>query len=180
LAHPVHHELRSGNAKSDGLLLQILILYLSIRNDGSSSDIVVTVGDGDDPVTIVTGPTIVLPGGADFVDKNWLGVNAFDSADGVSDGGGYVYVNIAYYDHYRSTAAAPNRIYDVRYYRKSVNGGATFGGPVTVTDVVSLSDEEFIGGYFGHRHQHAAVPSGLDRPWTDILDFEDDVFADRY
>ena len=363
--------------------------YLSIRDDGSSSDIVVTVADGDDPTSIITGPTIVLPGGADFVDKNWLAVHTFDAADGVSDGGGFVYVTgtvffadltcglllnrsadygatwdfgsgvsvggppsdcdtfflhgarvaggpgeqvlacyfnaeadgystelpppapsnrfditcvssadrwatnsapitaannvgfelnlflgpnenyhrwfagmfpsvaidhrgnahvafamdpnkskvdaesgnvqymrstrcalnppyttwlarltlgsgaraqgfpnvvaqrsnlttnayiyVAYYDHYRSTAAAPNLFYDVRY-RKSVNGGATFAGPITVTDVVSFSDNEFVGDYFDTsttmRRFHLAWTDRGDK--TDIFDFEDDVFADRY
>ena len=363
--------------------------YMSIRDDASSSDIVVTVGDGDDPITFVSGPTIVLPGFADFVDKNWLGVHTFDSADGTPDGAGYVYVtgtiffaggtcgllinrssdygvtwdfglglalgglssdcdtsflhgsrveggpgqqvlacyynseadgyapavappvlsnrfditcvssadrwdtqsapitaannvpyelnyylgpneqyhrwfggmfpaiaidhlgaahvvfamdptaskvdaesgnvqyvrstasatnppygtwtarvtigsgaraqgyptvvarrsnltaksyiHIAYYDHYRSKAAAPNLIYDVRF-RKSINGGATFAGPVTVTDVPSLSDYEFIGDYFDSaatmRRYHLAWTDRGDK--TDIFDLEDDVFADRY
>lgn len=372
--------------------------YLLIRADGSSSDIVVTVADGEDPTTILSGPTIVLPGGADLVDKNWLGVHTFDSADGVSDGGAYVYVTgtvffsgggcgllvnrsadygvtwdfgagagmlfggptsdcdhsflhgarvdggpgaqvlicyynseidgfapdvlppalsnrfditcvssadrfttpsapitvannvpyeldfylgpsapsnptvplyhrwwpgmlpsvaidhrgfahvtfamdptaskvdaesgnvqytrstgnplnnppyttwtarvtlsgvraqgfpnvvaqrsnlttnsyvyVAFYDHYRSTTAAPNRIYDVRF-RKSLNGGVTFGVPVRVTEVVSLSDFDFIGDYFGTattmRRFHLAWTDRGDK--TDILDFEDDVFADRY
>jgi len=363
--------------------------YLSIRDDGSSSDIVITVADADDPTSILTGPTIVLPGGADFMDKNWMGVHTFDSADGVSDGGGYVYVTgtiffaggtcgllinrssdygatwdfgtgltlggadsdcdafflhgarveggpgeqvlacyfnseadgyapdvappipsnrfditcvssgdrwdtnsapitaannvgyelnyylgpnenyhrwfpgmfpsvaidhrgnahvafaidpnankvdgesgnvqymrstagallppytawtgrvtlgsggraqgfpnvvaqrsnltsnayiyVAYYDHYRSTGAAPNLVYDVRY-RRSINGGGTFTAPVTVTDVVSLSDNEFIGDYFGAaatmRRYHIAWTDRGDK--TDIFDLEDDVFADRY
>lgn len=367
--------------------------YLSIRDDGSSSDIVVTVADGDDPTTILTGPTIVLPGGVDFVDKNWLAVHTFDPADGVPDGGGFVYVTgtvffanltcglllnrssdygatwdfgsgvsvggapsdcdtfflhgarvaggpggqvlvcyfnseadgysaellppaplnrfditcvssadrwalnsapitaannvgyelnlflgpnetyhrwfagmfpsvtidhrgnahiafamdpntskvdvesgnvqyarstlgalnppyttwtarltlgsgpisgpraqgfpnvvaqrsnlttnayiyVAYYDHYRSTGAAPNLLYDVRY-RRSVNGGIGFAGPVTVTDVVSLSDNEYIGDYFDTaatmRRFHLAWTDRGDK--TDIFDFEDDVFADRY
>lgn len=364
--------------------------YLSIRDDGSSSDIVVTVGDGDDPTSILTGPTIVLPGGADFVDKNWLAVHTFDAADGVADGGGFVYVTgtvffadltcglllnrsadygatwdfgsgvsvggapsdcnafflhgaraaggpggqvlvcyfnaeadgfstelpppapsnrfditcvssadrwglnsapitaannvgyelnlflgpnenyhrwfagmfpsvaidhrgnahvafamdpntskvdaesgnvqyarstlgalnppyttwgarvlvgsgpraqgfpnvvaqqsnlttnayiyVAYYDHSRSTAAAPNLLYDVRY-RRSTNGGMSFTTPpVTVTDVVSLSDNEFIGDYFDAaatmRRYHLAWTDRGDK--TDIFDFEDDVFADRY
>jgi hypothetical protein len=365
--------------------------YLSIRSDGSTSDVVVTVGDGDDPTTFVSGPTIVLPGGVDFVDKNWLGVHTFDSADGVSDGAGYVYVTstiffspaggpcglllnrssnygvtwdfgagmpigggfsdcdtfflhgsrieggpgqqvlvcyfnsesdgyappvsppvlsnrfditclssadrwatpsapitaannvayelnfylgpnetyhrwfggmfpavaidhrgrahvvfamdptaskvdaesgnvqyvrstasaanppyttwtarstvgsgsraqgyptvvaqrsnlttssyiyIAYYDHYRSTATSPNLIYDVRY-RKSVNGGVTFAAPVTVTDVPSLSDFEFIGDYF----DSAATMRRYHLVWTDrgdktsIMDLEDDIFADHF
>ena len=363
--------------------------YLSIRDDGSSSDIVVTVADGDDPTSIITGPTIVLPGGADFVDKNWLAVHTFDTADGVSDGGGFVYVTgtvffadltcgllvnrsadygatwdfgsgitvggppndcntfflhgarvaagpgeqvlvcyfnseadgystelpppapsnrfditcvssadrwatnsapitaannvgyelnlflgpnenyhrwfagmfpsvaidhrgnahvafamdpntskvdaesgnvqymrsilgaldppyttwlarltlgsgsraqgfpnvvaqrsnlttnayiyVAYYDHYRSTGAAPNLFYDVRY-RKSINGGMSFNTPVTVTDVVSFSDNEFLGDYFDTtttmRRFHLAWTDRGDK--TDIFDFEDDVFADRY
>jgi hypothetical protein len=58
------------------------------------------------------------------------------------------YIYVAYYDHYRSTAAAPNLLYDVRY-RKSINGGGIFAAPVTVTEVVSLSDFDFIGDYFG-------------------------------
>jgi hypothetical protein len=364
--------------------------YLSIRDTGTESDIVVTVAEGDDPTSIVTGPTVVLPGGTDFMDKNWLGVHTFDSADGVPDGAGYVYVTgtvmylagtcdilvnrssdygatwdfgsgqavgaapndcnaffrqgarveggpgqqvlicyynseadgfapdvgpptlsnlfdircrssadrwtnvsgeitaannvayelnsylgpnetyhrwfpgmfpsvaidhrgnahiafamdptankadaesgnvqytrstgsagipfpymiwtprvnvgmgpraqgfpsvvaqrsnlttsayiyVAYYDHYRSTLAAPNLIYDVRY-RKSLNGGSTFRPPVTVTDVPSLSDEDFIGDYFGiaatMRRFHLAWTDRGDQ--TDYTEPEDDVFADRY
>jgi hypothetical protein len=65
--------------------------YLSIHPDGSS-DVIVTVGDGDDPLSILSGPTIVLRGNSDTFDANWLGVHTFDSADGVTDGSGYVYV----------------------------------------------------------------------------------------
>jgi hypothetical protein len=364
--------------------------YLSIRADGSSSDVMVTVAEGDNPTTIVSGPTIVLPGGTDFVDANWLGVHTFDAADGVTDGSGYVYVTgtailaggsscvllvnrsadfgvtwdfgtgafvgggasdcdvnfldgarvdggpggqvlicyynseadgfapdllppllsnrfditcvssadrgtsfsapitaannvayelnyylgpnelyhlwwpgmlpsvaidhqgvahvtfamdptaskvdgesgnvqymrslggalnppytkwtgrvtlgsgsraqgypnvvaqqsnlttkpyiyVAYYDHYRSLSSAPNRIYDVRY-RRSINGGATFAGPIKVTDVPSLSDNGFIGHYFGGaatmRRYYLAWTDRGDK--TDILDFEDDVFSDRF
>jgi len=88
---------------------------------------------------------------------------------------------VAYYDHYRSTGAAPNLFYDVRY-RKSVNGGMSFNTPVTVTDVVSFSDNEFVGDYFDTtttmRRFHLAWTDRGDK--TDIFDFEDDVFADRY
>jgi hypothetical protein len=91
------------------------------------------------------------------------------------------YVYVAYYDHYRSLAAAPNQLYDVRY-RRSINGGATFTPPVTVTDVVSLSDFLFIGDYFDTtttmRRFHLAWTDRGDK--TDIFDVEDDVFADRY
>ena len=359
--------------------------YLSIRDNGTSSDVMVLVGEGDDPTTFVSGPTNVLPGGADFMDKNWLGVHAFDASDGVADGAEFVYVTgtiflaggtcgllinrssdfgdtwdfpggialggapsdcdvnflhgarvaggpgqevlacyfnseadgysaelapptpsnrfditcvssldrwdsnsapitaannvgyelnvflgpnesyhrwftgmfpsvaidhrgrahvafamdpntnkadaesgnvqytrsinppyttwtarmtlgtgaraqgfpqvtarqsnltmnptifVAYYDHYRSTAAAPNRVYDVRY-RRSNDGGATFLAPVTVTDVVSLSDLDFIGDYLGI----AATMRRFHLVWTDradkidILDPEDDIFADRF
>jgi hypothetical protein len=360
--------------------------YLSVRDNGSSSDVVVVVGDGDDPTTFVSGPTNVLPGGGvDFLDKNWLGVHTFDASDGVTDGADFVYVTgtifladetcqllinrssdfgatwdfgdgialgggpsdcnvnflhgarvaggpgeqvlacyfnseadgysselapptpsnrfdvtcvssldrwdtnstpitaannvgyelnlflgpnenyhrwftgmfpsvaidhrgrahvafamdpnankvdaesgnvqytrsinppyatwtarltlgtgaraqgfpqvaarqsnltmnpniyVAYYDHYRSTAAAPNRLYDVRY-RRSNDGGATFTAPVTVTDSVSLSDFDFIGDYLGI----AATMRRFHLVWTDradkidILDPEDDIFADRY
>ena len=363
--------------------------YLLIRDDASSSDIVVSIAAGDDPTIILNGPIIVLPGGADFVDKNWLGVHTFDDADTVADGGGFVYVTgtvffsnmtcgllinrssdygatwdfgtgltlggvasdcnafflhgarvaggpgeqvlacyfnaeadgystelpppapsnrfditcvssadrwatnsapitaannvgyelnlflgpnenyhrwfpgmfpsvaidhrgnahvvfamdpnankvdvesgnvqymrstkgalnppyttwlarvnlgtgpraqgfpnvvaqrsnlttnayiyVAYYDHYRSLAAAPNRLYDVRY-RRSINGGGTFTPPITVTDVVSFSDNEFVGDYFDTtttmRRFHLAWTDRGDK--TDIFDFEDDVFADRY
>jgi hypothetical protein len=65
--------------------------YLSIHSDGSS-DVIVTVADGDDPLSILSGPTIVLPGNSDSFDANWLGVHTYDSADGVDDGSGYVYV----------------------------------------------------------------------------------------
>jgi hypothetical protein len=90
-------------------------------------------------------------------------------------------IYVAYYDHYRSTAAAPNRLYDVRY-RRSNDGGATFTAPVTVTDSVSLSDFDFIGDYLGI----AATMRRFHLVWTDradkidILDPEDDIFADRY
>jgi hypothetical protein len=91
------------------------------------------------------------------------------------------YIYVAYYDHYRSTLAAPNLIYDVRY-RKSLNGGSTFRPPVTVTDVPSLSDEDFIGDYFGiaatMRRFHLAWTDRGDQ--TDYTEPEDDVFADRY
>ncbi|HJS73181.1 MAG TPA: hypothetical protein VJ921_02755, partial [Vicinamibacteria bacterium] len=72
--------------------LNVYFSYLSIRNDGSSSDIVVSIADGDFPETIVTGPTVVIPGGADFVDKPSLGVHTFDNADGDLSGSSYVYV----------------------------------------------------------------------------------------
>jgi hypothetical protein len=72
--------------------LHVYYSYLSIRDDASSSDIVVSIADGDDPATLVTGPTIVIPGGSDFVDKPWLGVHTFDSADGDLSGSPYVYV----------------------------------------------------------------------------------------
>ncbi len=72
--------------------LQVYYSYLSIRNDGLSSDIVVSIADGDDPATIVTGPTVVIPGGADIADKPWLAVHTFDSADFNPDGAPYVYV----------------------------------------------------------------------------------------
>ncbi len=72
--------------------LQVYYSYLSIRNDGTSSDIVVSIADGDDPATIVTGPTVVIPGGADIADKPWLAVHTFDAADGNPDGAPYVYV----------------------------------------------------------------------------------------
>ncbi len=91
------------------------------------------------------------------------------------------YIHIAYYDHYRSTSAAPNRIYDVRF-RRSINGGATFAGPLTVTDVPSLSDFDFIGDYFDSaatlRRYHLVWTDRGDK--TDIFDLEDDIFADRY
>jgi hypothetical protein len=95
-------------------------------------------------------------------------------------------VYVAYYDHFRSTSAAPNRIYDVRF-RKSINGGATFAGPVRVTDVVSLSESQppdggFIGAYFGisasMRRLYLAWTDRADK--TNILDIEDDILADRY
>jgi hypothetical protein len=366
--------------------------YLSIRAAGDFSDIMVAVAEGDDPTNIITGPTMVLPGGADFVDTNWLGVHTFDSADGSFDSPGHVYVTgtvffdgggcgllvnrsvdygvtwdfgggagmlfggptsdcdvsflhgarvdggpggqvlacyynsgtdgfapdllppapsnrfhitcvssadhfdtpsapitaagnisyelnyylgpnenyhlwwpgmlpsvaidhqgvahvafamdpnsnkvdaesgnvqyirstgsplnnppyttwsgrmvigsggraqgfpnvvaqrsnlttksyvyVAYYDHYRSTSAAPNGVYDVRY-KKSTNGGVKFTGPFNVTEVVSLSDNEFIGIYFGTattmRRFHLAWTDRGDK--TEVDDFEDDVFADRY
>jgi hypothetical protein len=91
------------------------------------------------------------------------------------------YIYVAYYDHYRSPKAAPNLLYDVRY-RRSINGGATFTAPVLVTEVPSLSDDGFIGHYFGTtasmRRFHVAWTDRADK--TDILDPEDDVFADRY
>jgi hypothetical protein len=91
------------------------------------------------------------------------------------------YVYIAYYDHYRSTSAAPNLIYDVRY-RKSTNNGATFAGPVRVTDVPSFSDFEFIGDYFDSaatmRRYHLVWTDRADK--TSIDDLEDDIFADRF
>jgi hypothetical protein len=91
------------------------------------------------------------------------------------------YIYIAYYDHYRSPTAAPNVLYDVRY-RKSLNGGATFGAPVTVTDVPSLSDVSFIGDYF----DSAATMRKYFLVWTDradktnVFDAEDDIVIDRY
>jgi hypothetical protein len=91
------------------------------------------------------------------------------------------YIYVAYYDHYRSKSAAPNLLYDVRY-RRSTDGGAIFASPVKVTEVVSLSDFVFIGDYFDTaatmRRFHLAWTDRGDK--TDILDFEDDVFADRY
>ncbi len=91
------------------------------------------------------------------------------------------YIYVAYYDHYRSTNAAPNLLYDVRY-RRSINGGARFTGPVLVTEVPSLSDDGFIGHYFGTaatmRRFHVAWTDRADK--TSIMDPEDDVFTDRY
>jgi hypothetical protein len=66
--------------------------YLSVRDDVSGSDVMVTVGDGEFPTLFVSGPTVVISTGTDFNDKPWLGVHTYDSADGVSDGAGYVYV----------------------------------------------------------------------------------------
>jgi len=90
-------------------------------------------------------------------------------------------IYIAYVDHYRSLASAPNRVYDVRY-RKSTNGGATFGYPVRVTDVSSLSDWVFIGDYIDSaatmRRYHLVWTDRADK--LDIFDPEDDVFADRF
>ena len=91
------------------------------------------------------------------------------------------YIYVAFYDHYRSTAMAPNLFYDVRY-RRSINGGATFAAPVKVTDVVSLSDLDYVGDYFDAaatmRRYHLAWTDRGDQ--TDINEPEDDVFADRY
>ncbi len=91
------------------------------------------------------------------------------------------YVYVSYYDHYRSAPSAPNRFYDVRY-RRSLNGGVVFGPPVTVTDVVSFSDFEYVGDYFDTattmRRFHLAWTDRGDQ--TDIMEPEDDVFADRF
>jgi hypothetical protein len=91
------------------------------------------------------------------------------------------YIYIAYYDHYRSPSAAPNSIYDVRY-RRSMDGGATFAGPITVTDVPSLSDVGSIGSYFDSaatmRRYHLVWTDRADK--TDVGDGEDDIFADRH
>jgi hypothetical protein len=89
-------------------------------------------------------------------------------------------IYIAYYDHYRSPRATPNLLYDVRY-RLSTRGGVGFGRAITMTEVPSLSDEGFIGHYFGTaatmRRFHVAWTDRADK--TDITDEEDDVFADR-
>ena len=89
------------------------------------------------------------------------------------------YIYIAYYDHYRSPAATPNLLYDVRY-RRSVNGGMTFAEPITATDVPSLSDESYIGDYFDSavtmRRYHLVWTDRADK--IDIFDHEDDILAD--
>jgi hypothetical protein len=88
---------------------------------------------------------------------------------------------IAYYDHYRSLATSPNNAYHVRF-RKSINGGGSFAGPVTVTEAASFSDFLYIGDYFGA----ATSMRWLFLAWTDRadkrsqLDYEDDIFTDRY
>jgi hypothetical protein len=65
--------------------------YLSVRDDVSGSDVLVAVGDGDNPTTFVSGPNVVFAAFTDFNDTPWLGVHTFDSADGVTDGSSYVY-----------------------------------------------------------------------------------------
>jgi len=90
-------------------------------------------------------------------------------------------IYIAYYDHYRSQSFEPNVVYDVRY-RKSINGGATFAAPVTVTDVVSLSD---LGGFIGDYIDSSTTLRRYHLVWTDrgdkvFFDSEDDIFADRF
>jgi hypothetical protein len=89
------------------------------------------------------------------------------------------YVYVAYYDHYRSPGATPNLLYDVRYL-KSINGGATFAAPVTVTSVPSLSDPLYIGDYFDSvatmRRYHLVWTDRADK--TSVSDNEDDIFAD--
>jgi hypothetical protein len=90
------------------------------------------------------------------------------------------YVYVAFYDHARSMASAPNLFYDVRY-RRSINGGGSFLGLVTVNDVVSFSDFDTIGDYF----DIATTMRRVSFAWTDrgdkwsIDDPEDDVFTDR-
>jgi hypothetical protein len=113
--------------------------YLSIRDDSSSSDVVVTVGDGDDPVTIVSGPTNVMPGGTDFMDKPWLGVHTFDSADGSADGGGYVYVTGTIFISNNTCSLLINR---------SADSGATwdFGGGMAIGGAPSDCDVAFLHG----------------------------------
>lgn len=91
------------------------------------------------------------------------------------------YIYVAYYDHYRSPAATPNLLYDVRYV-KSINSGSTFATPVTVTNVPSLSDPLYIGDYF----DSTATMRRYHLVWTDrgdkiiVSDYEDDIFADSY
>jgi hypothetical protein len=117
--------------------------YLSIRNDGTSSDIVVTVAEGVDPTSIISGPTIVLPGGGvDFVDKNWLGVHTFDSADGVSDGSGYVYVTGTAFIGGIGGGACGLLV------NRSADYGATwdFGAGIGVGGAVSDCDVSFLQG----------------------------------
>jgi hypothetical protein len=91
------------------------------------------------------------------------------------------YIYIAYYDHYRSPGTAPNLLYDVRY-RRSINSGGSYAAPITVTDVPSLSDFEFIGDYFDSaanmRRYHLVWTDRADK--TSIMDLEDDIYADRF
>jgi hypothetical protein len=116
--------------------------YLAIHAD-DTSDILVTVGDGDDPTFFVSGPTSVLPGGADFVDKNWLGVHTFDSADGVEDGAGHVYVTATLFI---GGEAAPTGC-DLLINRSSDYGVTwDFGGGASVTGVASDCDTFFLHG----------------------------------
>jgi hypothetical protein len=92
--------------------------YLSIRDDSSSSDVLVTVGDGDDPTTFINGPTPVF-GGSDFKDAPSIAVHTFDSADGVSDGGGYVHVVTTIFNSIGTCGV---------YFNHSTNYGASWVG----------------------------------------------------
>ncbi len=62
------------------------------------------------------------------------------------------------------------------------NGGITFAAPINVTDVVSLSDFEYVGDYFDTtttmRRFHTAWTDRGDQ--TSVMEPEDDMFADRF
>ncbi len=119
--------------------------YLSMRNDLSTSDVVVAVGDGDDPVTIVTGPTNVMPGGTDFMDKPWPGVHTFDSADGAEDGGGFVYVTATVFFSDNTCGLLINRSADSGA-TWDFGGGTAFGGAASDCDVGFLHGSRVTGG----------------------------------
>ncbi len=128
--------------------------YLSIRDDSSTSDVVVSVGDGADPASIVTGPTNVIPGLADFMDKPWLGVHTFDSADGSNDSPGYVYVTGTLFlangtpDPSDDTCALLiNRSPDYGFsWDFSLTGGEVFGGGPSDCNVNFLHGSRVEGG----------------------------------
>ncbi len=93
-------------------------------------------------------------------------------------------VYVAYYGHKNAIlggVTVPNGRYDV-FYRRSVDGGTTFGAAVRVTDVSSVSDFVFIGDYI----DSSATVRVFHVAWTDradklsIDDGEDDVYHDRF
>jgi hypothetical protein len=120
--------------------------YMSIRDDGSTSDVVVSVGDGADPAS-VTGPTVVLPGLADFMDKPWLGVHTFDAADGAMDSPGYVYVTGTLFLAGGGCALLINRSADYGVtWDFAATGGQLLGGGANDCDTNFLQGTRVEGG----------------------------------
>lgn len=140
--------------------------------DGECGDIRYTRSDGPpygtwtEPVTVAGGPM----------------AQAFSGIAATTGGDGGCHVHVAYLDGRNSSQARPNRRYDV-YRNESLDCGLTWGSPVRVTDVSSISARDFIGDYID---MTAAAGGDVHVVWADrrdeqrVDDPESDVFTDRW
>jgi hypothetical protein len=118
--------------------------YLSIRVDGSSSDIMLTVGDGDDP-TFILSVRRSSSRRRRFRRQELARVHTFDSADGVPDGAGYVYVTGTVFINGGGCGLLVNRSADYGA-NWDFGTGQTFGGPISDCDVSFLHGARVDGG----------------------------------